>query len=182
MNYRTLKRFPFYEFYEDGTIIKQAFCSKSGHQITRKKLQPSTLKNGYLMISLIAKNGGKNRVYVHRVIFEAFRGEIPKGAEIDHIDGNRQNASISNLRLCKSHKENCINPSSIARYKMSNRGKHKKERIMLGREKGREKWLRDLYKKIVREEGKCTAYRLLKAGHCAHRRAKRIVQQFSDAA
>lgn len=48
------------------------------------------------------------RYQVHRIIFEIFNGEIPDGFLVDHIDGNRANNNISNLRLA-SHRENTVN-------------------------------------------------------------------------
>lgn len=36
----------------------------------------------------------------HRIIWELFNGKIPEKADIDHIDGNRLNNDIENLRLC----------------------------------------------------------------------------------
>lgn len=42
---------------------------------------------------------------LHRIIWETFNGEIPQGKEIDHIDCNKQNNALSNLRLI-THSEN----------------------------------------------------------------------------
>ena len=39
------------------------------------------------------------RYYVHRVIWEMHYGEIPEGMEIDHINHNRLDNRIENLRL-----------------------------------------------------------------------------------
>ena len=36
---------------------------------------------------------------VHRMVYEAFKGEIPEGLEIDHIDRNKRNNSPDNLRV-----------------------------------------------------------------------------------
>ena len=38
-------------------------------------------------------------VYTHRAVYEAFRGEIPEGLEINHIDGNKLNNKLTNLEL-----------------------------------------------------------------------------------
>lgn len=42
---------------------------------------------------------------VHRIVWELHNGPVPEGLEIDHIDGNKQNNDISNLRAV-SHSEN----------------------------------------------------------------------------
>lgn len=60
-------------------------------------------KDGYLEVCLsISENNITTRKYkrVHRLIWETFNGEIkPKHLTIDHIDCNKQNNSINNLRL-----------------------------------------------------------------------------------
>ncbi len=40
--------------------------------------------------------------YAHRIIWEFVNGSIPEGGEIDHIDGDRSNNRIVNLRLVTS--------------------------------------------------------------------------------
>lgn len=47
------------------------------------------------------------RVYMHKYVWSYFNGEIPKGYEIHHIDLNRDNNDISNLKLMtiKEHKQ-----------------------------------------------------------------------------
>jgi len=37
--------------------------------------------------------------YIHRLVWEAFVGEIPKGMTVDHIDNNKSNNNINNLQL-----------------------------------------------------------------------------------
>ena len=49
---------------------------------------------GYLSIRVFMRHYGG-----HRIIWEMVNGPIPKGMQIDHIDGNRRNNAITNLRL-----------------------------------------------------------------------------------
>jgi len=53
---------------------------------------------GYLQCSLQKKNGVGYSALVHRIVFEAFRGPIPDGMHIDHIDHDRTNNRINNLQ------------------------------------------------------------------------------------
>lgn len=46
--------------------------------------------------------------FAHRVIWEMNNGPIPEGQEIDHIDGNKSNNCIENLRLA-NRSQNCAN-------------------------------------------------------------------------
>jgi hypothetical protein len=41
----------------------------------------------------------KKKCYVHRIIYEILIGVIPKDMYIDHLDGNRSNNDINNLRI-----------------------------------------------------------------------------------
>ena len=40
---------------------------------------------------------------VCELVWEAFRGEIPEGSRVVHIDGNKQNNRLDNLQLEKEH-------------------------------------------------------------------------------
>ncbi|MGL5873038.1 MAG: HNH endonuclease signature motif containing protein [Xenococcaceae cyanobacterium] len=51
-------------------------------------------KFGYHQISY-----GYKTYLVHRVVWEAFNGVIPKGMQINHIDGNKSNNYLFNLEL-----------------------------------------------------------------------------------
>ena len=52
---------------------------------------------GYYMVKVTNKS-----YRVHRIVWELFNGEIPKGMQIDHIDRDTLNNSLSNLRLVYS--------------------------------------------------------------------------------
>lgn len=81
----------------------------------KKILKPYKANNGYLQVSL-CKDGIKSTWLVHRLVYEAFYGTIPAEMEIDHIDTNRQNNSVDNLR-CVTHRENQNNQSTLNRLK-----------------------------------------------------------------
>lgn len=54
--------------------------------------------NGYVYITLVI-DGKKQNKYVHRLVAEAFIGDIPKGYVINHIDHNKNNNAVSNLEI-----------------------------------------------------------------------------------
>ena len=60
----------------------------------RRFLKPQDNGKGYKYVSL----GRSAREYIHRLVAKAYMG-IPKGLEVDHVDGDRANNSLLNLRL-----------------------------------------------------------------------------------
>lgn len=72
--------------YEDGEIIS----SRTGNPLGFK-----SGKGGYLGYNVMKKS-----VFIHRVVFAYFHGieELKKHEVIDHIDGNKYNNRIENLR------------------------------------------------------------------------------------
>ena len=65
------------------------------------QIRSNVNKNGwYFTVNLYTKGGEKRKtVRIHRLVYEAFVGDIPKGFHIHHKDGNRQNNRIDNLEL-----------------------------------------------------------------------------------
>ena len=53
---------------------------------------------GYLHISL-CKDGKQKWFLVHRLVYEAFVGEIPESMQINHIDEDKTNNRLDNLNL-----------------------------------------------------------------------------------
>lgn len=87
------------------------FAYKEGKlfwNIARRKIKlgqeiKSVNSAGYLKVSINGKY-----YLAHRIIYEMFYGAIPKDLQVDHIDGDRRNNYIANLRLA-SCKENGAN-------------------------------------------------------------------------
>lgn len=63
--------------------------------------------NGYIQVI-----SGKHRTqFLHRLIWEKHNGEIPKGYQIHHIDGNKLNNDISNLQLISAEEHTRLHMS-----------------------------------------------------------------------
>ncbi len=60
--------------------------------------------NGYLRVNL-RKAGGRKTYLIHYLVMVAFVGERPRECEIDHINGNRLDNRLANLRYLH-HTEN----------------------------------------------------------------------------
>jgi hypothetical protein len=58
--------------------------------------------NGYLRLNLYDLNGICKKYYVHRLVALTFIPNLENKAEINHIDGNKQNNHVSNLEWCTS--------------------------------------------------------------------------------
>ncbi|MBI9009626.1 MAG: HNH endonuclease [Tenericutes bacterium] len=72
-----------------------------------------TTSNGYLRVEFRYKKNGLNiteKQLVHRLVAETFLKKKPGKNEVDHIDRNRQNNDILNLRWL-NHKQNIRNSS-----------------------------------------------------------------------
>ncbi len=68
------------------------------------QVKPSINNCGYEFICYASSR----IVLVHRLVYEAFKGEIPEGLEIDHFNRNKHNNNPDNLRLV-THAENMRN-------------------------------------------------------------------------
>jgi hypothetical protein len=81
------------------------YATKDGRIINmEKKIELKLSKSGnYYRFN--AAYGLNKKFLVHRVVWEAFNGEIPKGMDIDHIDGDPSNNCLNNLQVL-THSEN----------------------------------------------------------------------------
>lgn len=98
--------------------------SNLGHVRSFKKWRSAELNDEPRMISLrwigtkskyLAWFVGCSRTrrkvfYVHRLVYQAFAGDIPEGYQIDHIDRDRNNNSFENLRLATVHQNRMNSP------------------------------------------------------------------------
>lgn len=181
MNYAKLKEYPGYEIYEDGTIFSVERKSKNGKTLVKKKLYPSRAKNGYSTVRLYAKDGHYKQFYLHRLVYMAFYGDIT-GLEVEHIDCDRSNSALSNLRLC-NHATNCRNPRSLERYKKANAlsaGKFNRDKMQAAKSQENKERLKHEYMFMMKETGSVGVYAFMKKAHCNYYTALKVIAEMQD--
>lgn len=68
---------------------------------TKNHRSISTNNAGYFIIQL------EKCMTIHRIVAETFIESVPKGYEVDHIDGDKSNNNVTNLEIV-THQENMI--------------------------------------------------------------------------
>ena len=75
-----------------------------GHKRKEKILKPRITRVGYYLVALTKQLIRKDYL-VHRLVYEAFNGQMPEGYEVNHINEIKSDNRLSNLNLM-THKEN----------------------------------------------------------------------------
>ena len=78
---------------------------------TKVVLSQEDTGNGYMCVGLQMDKGVYKKTRVHRMVAMAFLEfqRTEERNEVDHINGNKSDNSVDNLRWC-THKENMNNP------------------------------------------------------------------------
>ena len=98
---RPIDGFEDYHICDDGRVYTTKVSPRYNPNGELRILKPRKHPSGYLYIGCyIGEGKTKQRLWrrLHRVVYEAYGGKIPVGFEIDHIDGNKHNNDITNLR------------------------------------------------------------------------------------
>ena len=105
----------------DGRVFKRYSVSGNRHKkgFTDFREVKPRLGSGYLQVNLGVI---RNTTFVHRLVAEAFIPNPLGATDVDHIDGNKSNNRVENLRWV-THKENCNNPNT--KYKHVYSSNHK---------------------------------------------------------
>lgn len=181
VKHRILKQYPSYEIYEDGTVIRKEHTSYNGYKLKRVKITPYIAHNRYLVVNLHDTKGNRKAYYLHRLVWEAFNGEIPKGLEVAHEDCNRQNCKLDNLQL-KSHSANCRNPESIKHYKAANaldKGKFNRELMEAAKSKENKERLKREHMLIQAQNGAVGVWEFMNSAHCNYYTALKVIGEMN---
>lgn len=91
-----------YECNKDGDIRRVEGIVDFGarkRKVGGIKLSPKLKSNGYYEVNLYIKSTKPKSFYVHRLVAEAWIGDIPKKMTVNHKDGVKSNNSASNLEI-----------------------------------------------------------------------------------
>jgi hypothetical protein len=98
---RPIEGFEDYHICDDGRVFSTKVSPRYNKKGELRLVKPRTHPSGYLYYGLFVGEGqDKQRLWRrgHRLVYETFGGKIGEGREIDHIDGNKHNNDITNLR------------------------------------------------------------------------------------
>lgn len=97
MEWRKISRNPNYSVSENG-VVK----NNNSNKIKKPHINK---KSGYYIVDLW-KNNKAEKVPIHRLVAEAFIQNPENKPTVDHIDGNRLNNNVSNLRWATYSEQN----------------------------------------------------------------------------
>lgn len=90
-------------FYYDNGRLRHSY-NKAMNKVKAGEFADTNISDkGYRTVQYAGKS-----LKAHRVIWEMFNGEIPNGYVIDHVNNDRSDNRIENLRLA-TNAENCRN-------------------------------------------------------------------------
>lgn len=94
---RPVKGAPGYYIASDGTLYTTRGTWDAG-RLGLRRIQPSRSCTGYEHVSIRLRDGSYKPTYIHRIVLETFVGPCPDNMETRHLNGNRTDNHVDNLR------------------------------------------------------------------------------------
>ena len=85
----SIEGFSKYLIYENGDVYSK---------FLKKNMKTSINKNGYKILILVNDNGVRKNMYIHKLVALTYIPNIENKPCIDHIDEDKTNNNITNLR------------------------------------------------------------------------------------
>lgn len=95
-DFKKIPSCPGFKISKDGRII-----NKRGYLLS------PYYASGYIMIKLKGSDEIRKTKLIHRLVWETYKGEIPKGMWVNHIDGSKSNNSLDNLECTTPSHNHC---------------------------------------------------------------------------
>ncbi len=95
---------------EDGNVWSKNY-RRTGKM---KKLKPGDNGHGYSLV-VLSKDGKRKSRNVHRLVAQAFLPDFCEDLQVDHIDRDRTNNNLSNLRMV-TRQQNAFNQGAKGYY------------------------------------------------------------------
>jgi len=108
---------------DEGKVysIKRAKEKDAKGNLIPKELGYRTNGNGYINTCLRIKEDGQRKKImpaVHRLIYETFNGEVPQGLVVDHINGDKYDNRLCNLRAIGPYANSTVFNSRAGVYEV----------------------------------------------------------------
>ena len=91
----------FYEVSDHGrvkSLSRYVRCHTDSKRLHKGKILENIIPPDRYYKALLCRNGETKQVYIHTLVCEAFIGPRPKNSHCMHLDGDKKNNHISNLR------------------------------------------------------------------------------------
>jgi len=99
-----------------------------------RKLRPGLNSGGYYQV-ILCKNEKRKSHSVHRLVAQAYLEKYSEDLNVDHIDGNRQNNKLENLRMVTGQQNQWNHTKAKGYYWNKQAGKWKAQIRINGKEK-----------------------------------------------
>ena len=101
-----IKEIPFlpnYHISNYGIVYTTKRCKHLRNNTNMRVLKPKITKQGYHFFGAYVIPNKKQWYNLHRMVWTMFRGPIPYGLQLDHLDFDKSNNHIANLELVTQH-------------------------------------------------------------------------------